>query len=490
MAVKLQSEIPSFGMSNVNQSNQSGNNATVSANGSNFSSVMSKTVSASAKSQVSSTQNQNGKTLQSSTKSANAVTTTDKTSNRVSDSQKNAKAQTDNKTNIKQTTDKADTQKVVSDDQVSQLVEDVKEKIEDVLDISKEDLENAMAALGLTVQDLLQPSALTQLVVQLSGNQDNTSLITDQNLLDDVKSIISYVQDQLNDLSQTTGIPVEEIMNQMSEPTETAQQPQAATDETQTIVPQHEENKLTATEQNGTVVNDQTETKPVEEDTTSQMKDVIQSKLTVNDQTQSGQNTGDASGGHSNADTHASSQTKETFHDVTTNMAQTVQQTFETYMTGTETQVDAVNIVRQIVDAVKLTATKELQSIEIQLNPENLGKVNMTVSARNGLITAQITAENEQVKKAIESQISTLREDFEQQGIKVDAVEVTVRGHEFESNQNLQGGDQNQGRQGKRTHRHLNLESLNDLSDDDLTEEELRVKNLAVNQNSSVEYSA
>ena len=43
--------------------------------------------------------------------------------------------------------------------------------------------------------------------------------------------------------------------------------------------------------------------------------------------------------------------------------------------------------------------------MEIQLNPENLGKINLTVVAKDGMITAQLTAQNEAVKNAIENQI-------------------------------------------------------------------------------------
>lgn len=44
------------------------------------------------------------------------------------------------------------------------------------------------------------------------------------------------------------------------------------------------------------------------------------------------------------------------------------------------------------------------------LNPERLGSVHVTVSAKNGILTAQIAAQNEQVKTALENQMTTLRE--------------------------------------------------------------------------------
>lgn len=90
-------------------------------------------------------------------------------------------------------------------------------------------------------------------------------------------------------------------------------------------------------------------------------------------------------------------------------------------------QVNPVEVVRQVVDAVKVIQKESLQSIEVQLNPENLGKLHITVSARNGVLTAEIATQNEQVKRAVESQMSMLKENLESQGIKVDAVEITVQ---------------------------------------------------------------
>ena len=60
------------------------------------------------------------------------------------------------------------------------------------------------------------------------------------------------------------------------------------------------------------------------------------------------------------------------------------------------------------------------------LNPENLGKVHVAVTAKQGIVTAQLTAQNEQVKAALENQMTALKEQFNNQGVKVEAVEITV----------------------------------------------------------------
>ena len=49
-----------------------------------------------------------------------------------------------------------------------------------------------------------------------------------------------------------------------------------------------------------------------------------------------------------------------------------------------EVDVKPADIVRQVVDSIKLNVTSQLKSMEIALNPENLGKVNLLVSVREG----------------------------------------------------------------------------------------------------------
>ena len=75
--------------------------------------------------------------------------------------------------------------------------------------------------------------------------------------------------------------------------------------------------------------------------------------------------------------------------------------------------------------------------MELQLQPENLGKLNLVIASRDGIITAQFMAENDVVKSAIENQIVMLKDNFEQQGLKVEAVEVMVQTHGFEMGKNL-----------------------------------------------------
>lgn len=103
-------------------------------------------------------------------------------------------------------------------------------------------------------------------------------------------------------------------------------------------------------------------------------------------------------------------------------------------------RVSEADIVRQIIDEIKVNMSRETTSLELQLNPEHLGKVQISVSTRNGIMQAQIVTENEAARHAVEASMASLRETFDNQGLKVEAVEVMVATYEFFGNGKEQQG--------------------------------------------------
>jgi flagellar hook-length control protein FliK len=132
--------------------------------------------------------------------------------------------------------------------------------------------------------------------------------------------------------------------------------------------------------------------------------------------------------------------------------------------------------------------------MEMQLNPENLGKIYLNVSTKEGMVNAQIAAQNEAVKEALETQIATLRENLNQAGVKVDAIEVTVASHEFEKNleQNEHRGEQQQAEEADAqpaARRNIRMDSLDELSGL-MTEEEILAAQIMKDNGNSVDLTA
>jgi len=96
-------------------------------------------------------------------------------------------------------------------------------------------------------------------------------------------------------------------------------------------------------------------------------------------------------------------------------------------------------ILNQIVDKAAVTLTPDKAEMVINLKPDNLGKLEMKLATEKGVINAQITAENQEVKQIIESNFNVLKDALEKQGITVQSFSVSV------GNQSWNRGYQNSG---------------------------------------------
>lgn len=155
------------------------------------------------------------------------------------------------------------------------------------------------------------------------------------------------------------------------------------------------------------------------------------------------------------------------------------------------TSVDLSSLMDRIHDFTKISLGNQISSMEMQLNPENLGKVFVTVTSQHGEVSAHIAAQTVAAKEAIESQIGQFRENLAQNGIKVQAVEVTIASHEFE--RDLSGQEQKfqqeqpEKRQNRR--RMLNQETLQqEFLSGVMTEDDQVIANMMKDQGNSMDY--
>ena len=88
-------------------------------------------------------------------------------------------------------------------------------------------------------------------------------------------------------------------------------------------------------------------------------------------------------------------------------------------------------IVNQIIDKIKVNINKDSTTMKLNLNPEHLGKVELAVTSKAGVMTAEFVVENKTAKEAIEKGLPALIEKFEEQGLKVEAVEVSIPDYDF-----------------------------------------------------------
>lgn len=141
-----------------------------------------------------------------------------------------------------------------------------------------------------------------------------------------------------------------------------------------------------------------------------------------------------------------------------------------------DSYLDAEQIMKQITDFMRNHLNAQGSSVELQLHPASLGTLNISVTAKNGIVTAQFAAQDEAVKAILEGQVAELRSRLDEQGVKVQAIEVTVSSHEFERNleQNANQDADERGEAGakRRTTRRLNLDELGEEDAEELDDAE------------------
>lgn len=343
--------------------------------------------------------------------------------------------------NISDVNSKADNKDVT--DTVKEVCEDIKDAIKEEFNVSDEDIKVAMELLGLTALDLLSTAKVAELIEQLTGT-DALTLITNEDMMQSFNNIINVVDEANADIAGMLGVKTEEVgivLGQNDIAPVVNSEDTAKQDNVKEADAKNADDNI-----NQTVDNQES------------LSEVLAKKITTESDGKAKNNMSESNEANN----------KVTYADVADNMITNITDTFADIITEDISTVKEADIVNQVIDSVKLMASRELTSMEVMLNPEHLGSVHITVTARNGIVSAQIAAQNEQVKTALENQMVTLREQFESQGLKVDAVEITVMAHSFEAGQNF-GQSESERKQGEsKVHRKLDLSSFDDELEEDL----------------------
>lgn len=402
--------------------------------------------------------------------------------------------------------------------------EEVTEILKEELGVTEEDIARAMEELGISFADLSNLKDLAALVQELTGEDIGTLFLSEafQNVKDQVMEAVDTLCDELGITKEEWSLiaeaieqqtrPAEDVSQDMPKNLEAVSAEDVLTEE-QTVLT-HDD---VATVEGGTVKTDtareqNTATVVVQKEEAPQEEEIpVQTSKEESRRTEAlGQNHADArsTGGETQENTSFGSDTEATGQENAGQaMGNTPEaaninalftdgqpiQTEETILPQQETvpyasQLDTMDLIEQIARNVRVTVTAETTSMEMQLNPENLGKIYLNISEKEGAVRAQIAAQNQVVKEALETQVAELRQSLNQQGIKVDAIEVTVASHEFEQNLEENARQEEQMRQqmeesGKQTRRSLNLNDLDELTGLMTEEEQLAAQIMRDNGN-------
>lgn len=342
------------------------------------------------------------------------------------------------------------------------VLSQIMQTVTQALGITNEQLTEALGALNMEPADLLEPSNAAKLVMELNGTGDISDLLTNEDLSGQLKTLT----DALDNMGKEDGLTKEamsDILRQADALAAGGANENQAEAEPKTKGADVPEENGEAKEKEITItVEKQTSEKPG-----------VREEMTGKDH-------------HSRHNDKPAPQSGmvEAFVE---NLA--VKGSGQTDLTGVMERVETMReIVNQVVEQIKVTVKPDLSSMELQLNPEHLGRINLSVAAKDGVLTATFTAQNEIAKEALESQVQVLRENLSEQGLKVEAIEVTVSSFEFNFNQNSQM-DQKQNQKDNGSPRRINLDDFDEGSSD-VTEEEILAAKVMEQNGGSVDYTA
>ena len=398
-------------------------------------------------------------------------------------------------------------------EEISEITNQIVDKIKSEFEVTDEEIEEAMEVLGLTIADLTKPAELRNLLMELTGTSDSIELLTNVELYDSVKEVTDFASNLFTEVAKDFSLSTEQLTEMIN--TESFEE---ALNEVDVSVKTNEAETEADAEVVSEVTVDKTtdaalafensdkananETKPVESNNSNESEEVpidtekkapdkiekpesfAQSNL-MNDEAMN-----ERSENRKSFNFDSSKNQEFTFNQTqavtnqTVNTVGDIVETVTSYTTGTDTD----NIMRQVTDYVKVHISDDVTKMEIELHPASLGTVNMQINSQNGQITAHLTVQNELVKSVLETQMIKLQETFDEQGTKVSAIEVTVAEYSLNSQSDNNYSEERNGRNYGSKKKGINLNEIGSLDELD-EEEQLEAKVMEMN-GSSVNYTA
>ena len=439
-------------------------------------------------------------------------------------------------------------------DFTEEVAEDIKEivnMIKEVLEVSDEELTEAMETLGLTVVDLLDPVSIKDLCMELKGITDSISLITNADLYESVKEIVQTAEDAVADLAAQFGITetdtekiftddsfIDAVKKTLSDQNDNSVAPELQPNEA--VIPKDGMNIQQMPIQDKDVDEDAVNASQLNTDNNNQTAGTEAKAVTVevkgtpeakpekpvtevnraeSEEVRTDDPLARTSVGttetfkatvkteESNLGNNSNNNAEQTSRFVDAEVINTAPQ--QTTVVNTEvnnlgeivetvttySNADAESIMSQVTQSIRVNYSAETTSMEMQLHPASLGTVNMNIASNSGVVTAHILVENEAVKAALESQLITLQQTFDEQGMKVEAVEVSVANYDLNKGTGSDTENGNSERESARagrtgTRRRLNLNDLDEADIEELEEDEQIAADMMARSGNSLDYKA
>lgn len=370
-------------------------------------------------------------------------------------------------------------------DKVVEVINEVKKLLMESLNITEEELNDILGDMGINLIDLLVGENLQNFILQAKGGTKVDLLVNEDlaNLVTDLSAKVTNIVEQYGFVDISS---FQQIINDNADEIEVALK--SFESNADNIV---DDSDSLETKENTYVNLDNEASEEVSFDSERNVNKNLDSTLAeVDDDSMADKITVKTSSdeGQSLSQEQSSNTDKQ---QIALNFNQAIDNTVNANAnidpTVFASDVQEADIIRQIIDQIKVSIDKNVQSMEIQLNPENLGKVYVNVEAKDGVMQAKIIAETEAAKNAIENNIAILKENFSNNELKVEAIEVMVAAYGFF--EESQAGDFDNHEQAGDSPRNTGRINVNNLDEDDLTEDQELEVEIMKSKGNTVSYT-
>lgn len=374
------------------------------------------------------------------------------------------------------------------------------ENIAEVFDVSVEEVEHVLENLGLTVLDLLNSENLTKVVLALNPECDAMTLMTNEELFANLKGLMNTAQELKNQIVQNFNLSEEE-MSQILDTMKEMEQMQKAEKTVETKVPDLSDAVAEVTPDEGSVLVDVVEavvSQNKETETVGNRESAADVTKVHNLTEQPNENAIPKTENNQSLEKDSSETQKDTSNTTAQNFSQNVLNQLAEVVENAEGYttsygVRGQDIIHQITEQIRVHVTQETTEMELQLHPASLGNVKVQIASTGGVLTAVFTTENEAVKTALESQLVQLKENFAQQGLKVESVEVNVSAQGFERSLDQQEQEQNrfENNRSKKGSRRIRLNGMEDVGEvltEEMSADDRIVADMMIRNGNTVDY--
>lgn len=459
--------------------------------------------------------NSTGSAANNGNTAKNSVSTNQKVSDKTNVSDKGCQQlkNTDQTTSSVRTTDNTTVQ--TTDKSLAQVQDEIKEIVQDATGMDDDMLQSMLDSMGIMLTDLLNPSTLQEFVLQANGASESMDLVMDESLMNSYTSLLQDLTDYMSEngdqitaaleqLAQPTavedfGISMDEVLNPtQTEQTVTEDIP-VQTQDTEPVVVSAATNADTAKNVQTTTQDANANNNVIVDDGKTEVKSVS----IVSDQENTSFDDSDTTEDNSTQEDlqklfASDTQQETTFvqQDDTAAVSQpyavvqgNVSQIYDANAVNGRQMQQMVQIVHQVSEQIQQSVTQNTTTLEMQLNPESLGKVLLNLVSKEGMMTATFHVQTEEARQALESQMYTLKENLEAKEIKVESVEVHVSDFSFEQSTEAEAQRQNDMQNGSR--RKFRYDVADEEEDADIIDEkEALRKEVMRNNGSSIDYTA